>query len=382
MPRLTFTLESRAGKMRSRMEDSRLKILSKVMPSVPTLAGSSPRIRRIDLLGVHVPLKKVVKHASHSRSDSENLVVRVELAGGQEGYGEGVPRSYVTGETIESTFATLSGQDWARRIGRPGNFAEVVDRLKTLTVPENDADSRGMAGNAAHCALELAVLDAYGRHFGEPVGRAVELADVPGLVSFPRPRKVRYGTAITADTRFQELRSAFKFYVYAFGNVKAKVGVAGQDDVRRVRWFRWMLGPKVDLVLDANEAWSAEELLERVRPLARYSIEAIEQPVPHAEVQKLAALRRRLGVPVMLDESLCGYPDAVAAVREGTADLFNVRLSKCGGILPSLRIIGLARRLRAGRAAWLPSRRDGHPLRRGPASGQPRQRPALGRRFV
>ena len=44
-----------------------------------------------------------------------------------------------------------------------------------------------MAGNAARCALELAVLDAYGRRFGEPLGRAVELADVPGLPRSPAP---------------------------------------------------------------------------------------------------------------------------------------------------------------------------------------------------
>ena len=40
-----------------------------------------------------VPLKKEIKHASHSRTESENLVVRVELANGQAGYGEGVPRA-------------------------------------------------------------------------------------------------------------------------------------------------------------------------------------------------------------------------------------------------------------------------------------------------
>ncbi len=49
-------------------------------------------------------------------------------------------------------------------------------------------------------------------------------------------------------------------------------------------------------------------------------------------------------MPVMLDESVCGYPDAVAAVKQTLADMLNVRLSKCGGILPSLRIIGLAQR--------------------------------------
>ena len=55
----------------------------------------------------------------------------------------------------------------------------------------------------------------------------------------------------------------------------------------------------------------------------------------------------------MLDESLCGYPDALAAVERRTADLLNVRLSKCGGILPSLRIIALAQTIGSGRAARL-----------------------------
>ncbi len=79
-------------------------------------------------------------------------------------------------------------------------------------------------------------------------------------------------------------------------------------------------------------------------PLLPFGPSALEQPVPHAQVGALAELRPRLGVPVMLDESLCGYPDAQAAVDDRTADLLNVRLSKCGGIFPSLRIIGLARR--------------------------------------
>ena len=126
--------------------------------------------------------------------------------------------------------------------------------------------------------------------------------------------------------------------------MKTKVGVAGQDDERRIKWFRRILGPWVDLRLDANEAWPAAGLLERVEPLRRFSLSVLEQPVPHAEVMALSDLRRQLGVPVMLDESLCGYPDAVSAVKNTTADMLNVRLSKCGGIFPSLRIIGLAQR--------------------------------------
>jgi L-alanine-DL-glutamate epimerase-like enolase superfamily enzyme len=301
-------------------------------------------ITSLRLFKVAVPLKKVVRHASFERSVSENLVVRVTLSDGVTGYGEGVPRSYVTGETLESTFAVLEARDWARMIGRPESFAQVVAQLETLTLPEIESDPRGMFGNAARCALELAILDAYGRRFGESVGRAVDLANIEGLRRFPSPRRVRYSGAITADSSRAERISALKMRVYGFHQVKIKVGSQGQDDARRLEKMRWFLGRRIDVRLDANEAWPASELLERVEPLRRFAPTALEQPVPHAEVRALAELRPRLGIPVMLDESLCGYPDALAAIEQGTADILNVRLSKCGGIIPSLRIIGLAQR--------------------------------------
>jgi muconate cycloisomerase len=313
-----------------------------------TINRAGFRISRIDLHCAAVPLKKTVKHASHSRDTSENLVVRVELATGQAGYGEGVPRPYVTGETIESTFKTLEQEDWASIMGIPPNFPEAVRRLESWALRETEEDPRGMAGNAARCALELALLDVYGRAFDQSVGRAVELANLPGLQRSSVPRNVRYSAAITAESRLKELWSALKFRLYGFRDVKAKVGVEEQDDNHRIKWIRQILGPSTDLRLDANEAWPASELLERMEPLRRFRISALEQPVPHAEVSALADLRRELGIAVMLDESLCGYPDAVAAIKLGTADMFNVRLSKCGGILPSLRIMATAQRTGIG----------------------------------
>jgi L-Ala-D/L-Glu epimerase len=301
-------------------------------------------ISHLKLFKVAVPLKKVVRHASFERSVSENLVVRVTLSDEVTGYGEGVPRSYVTGETLESAFAALEAQDWARMIGRPASFAQVVERLETLTLPEIESDPRGMFGNAARCALELAILDAYGRRFGESVGRAVDLAKVEGLRRFASPRRVRYSGAITAESPRAERISALKMRIYGFHQAKIKVGSKGQDDARRLEKMRRFLGRRMDIRLDANEAWPASELIERIEPLRRVGPTALEQPVPHAEVLALAELRPRLGIPVMLDESLCGWPDALAAVKQGTADLLNVRLSKCGGIIPSLRIIGLAQR--------------------------------------
>ena len=124
------------------------------------------------------------------------------------------------------------------------------------------------------------------------------------------------------------------------------------------------------------------ELRDKIEPLLQFGISCVEQPVPHAEVGRLAELRQQIGVPVMLDESLTSMADAQAAIAGRTCDLFNIRLSKCGGFLASLRLAALAHDGRAGLSAWLPSGRVGHPLGRGPALGVQRRRHSLPRRLV
>jgi L-Ala-D/L-Glu epimerase len=300
--------------------------------------------RSIDLLHVLVPLRKPIKHASFERGSSDNLVVRVTLGDGTVGHGEGVPRPYVTGETIESTFASLARLDLPRLLGEPADLPDLVRRLETFTLPESEDDPRGMAGNAARCALELALLDAYARRDGRSVGDAVRMVASARDLLRPEAGPVRYSGAITAETSWKEVNSALKMWLYGFAQVKVKVGVPGQDDPARLARLRLIMGRRMDIRIDANEAWAAGEVVDRMASLVAHHPSALEQPVPHAEVDALAELRPRLGVPVMLDESLCGYPDAVHAVEKGTADLLNVRLSKCGGIIPTLKIMELARR--------------------------------------
>ncbi|GAC1465322.1 MAG: dipeptide epimerase [Isosphaeraceae bacterium] len=299
-------------------------------------------IRTIELFHVAVPLRTKVRHASHERTVSDNLIVKVTLDSGEFGYGEGVPRSYVTGETVASTFATLRSIDLAQQVGRPTTYDQVVSRLERLEFPETQADSRGMMGNSARCAFELAALDAYGQRFQQGLGHAVRKVKAPGLEYSLNPTRVRYSGAITAGTRSRERASAWKLWLYGFREIKLKIGLSDQDDPARLRTLRKILGPRVDLRLDVNEAWAAVEVVERTRSLLPYFPSVLEQPVKHEESGALAELRPHIGMPVMLDESLCGYPDAVRAIEQKTADLFNVRLSKCGGIIPSLRIMGLA----------------------------------------
>jgi muconate cycloisomerase len=120
------------------------------------------------------------------------------------------------------------------------------------------------------------------------------------------------------------------------------------NDAAAVRRIRRAAGPKFDLRIDANEAWTCENLEAKLAPLLPYQISSLEQPVPHADVEGLAAVRKRIETPIMLDESVCSLGDAQRAIERGTCDLFNIRLSKCGGFVNSLRIAAAARRAGLG----------------------------------
>jgi muconate cycloisomerase len=152
---------------------------------------------------------------------------------------------------------------------------------------------------------------------------------------------VQYSAVIDAGAASLRRKSLVR-RLYGFRDCKVKVGAQGDDDVVRLRLIRRWIGRRMDLRVDANEAWHAEELPARIDALRPFNISCIEQPVPHAEVSALAAVREHTDMQVMLDESLTSAADARAAIAGKTCDLFNIRLSKCGGYLASLRLAAMA----------------------------------------
>jgi muconate cycloisomerase len=299
------------------------------------------RIRRLTAIIVRLPLKRAFHHASATRHDSENVMVRCELADGTVGWGEGVPRSYVTGETSAGCLAQLAATPIAEQVSADcGNWSEALGLCERFAPTVDRADPRGCYGNALRCAVELSILDAFGRHFGEPISVAATHFE-PARPILKSQSVVHYSAVIDSGTRALWRKSLVR-RLYGFRHCKVKVGAAGDNDVARLRTIRSWIGPRVDLRIDANEAWHVAELRDKLVLLTPFGISCVEQPVPHAEVGALADLRGYIGVPVMLDESLTSLADAKAAIAGRTCDLFNIRLSKCGGFLASLRLAAVA----------------------------------------
>jgi L-alanine-DL-glutamate epimerase-like enolase superfamily enzyme len=299
------------------------------------------RIRKLTAHVARLPLKRLFKHASASRHQSDNVLICCELEDGSTGWGEGVPRSYVTGEMPDGCLAQLAATPIADQLSRDcSSWPDVIKLCEQFQPAVDRQDPRGCYGNALRCAVELSVLDAYGRLFGEPISRAAgHYASAQPILA--QSAAVRYSAAIDSDNRGLVRKSLIR-RAYGFRHCKVKVGAAGDDDVARLQTIRRWIGSRMDLRLDANEAWTAPDAHANIEALLKYGISCIEQPVPHEEVGKLAELRKNIAVPIMFDESLTSIIDAQAAIDGRTCDLFNIRLSKCGGFFASLQLAAMA----------------------------------------
>jgi muconate cycloisomerase len=226
--------------------------------------------------------------------------------------------------------------------------ADAVDQFALANVPPDPGVVvRECFGNVVRCALEMAILDAACRVEGCSVGDLI--LRLPDAAGFATPvDEVFYSGAVTSVSSRKQWISALKMRLFAFRTVKVKVGTEGIRDEDCLRRVRTIVGRKVNLRLDANEAWRCEDVAAKMNRLMKYQPTSLEQPVAHANVAGLKQVRAEITVPVMLDESLCCPEDAHRAIEGGWCDLFNIRLSKCGGIVRSVRLAMMARQAGLG----------------------------------
>ncbi|MCM2369156.1 enolase C-terminal domain-like protein [Aporhodopirellula aestuarii] len=300
------------------------------------------RISELTGMIVRLRLRKEFKHASFSRSWSDNFIVRCRLDDGTVGWGEGIPRTYVTGESPEGAMEQLAATNLSQQLAADcKTWHDVIEMCEGYHPVVHDKNPRGCLANAHRCAVELSILDAYGKAFESP------LSDVTQQLPIAQPIHqksdwVQYSSAISTGRPRKEMLSSLAMRIYGFRHCKVKVAMQPDRDALRLKRMRRYVGRKMDLRVDANEAWCPAEVSSRIEELEPYGVSCAEQPVHHADVETLAAVRKQVRTPLMLDESLTSEFDAARAIENETCDLFNIRLSKCGGFISSLKLAAMA----------------------------------------
>jgi len=299
---------------------------------------SSPRICGADLFEVDLPFHRAFRHAAAARDTSSSLFLRVMTDDGQVGFGEALPRSYVTGEARETAFDLLATRVLPRLLG--ATFASLTQLHQFLASCDGRAPADwvepAVPQVAAWTAVDLALLDVFGRAFAVELRRGLEgergTASVP-LDEAPWPRGLRYSLVLSGDGGTRSIISLLKARVYGLDDVKVKVD---RDSEAGVRLARRVLGQHARIRVDSNMAWSRAHARAAMPRLARQGVESFEQPLAADDLEGLARLRAETGLAVVADESFHDRSSLDRLIAAGACGAVNVRIAKCGGLVAAV----------------------------------------------
>lgn len=145
----------------------------------------------------------------------------------------------------------------------------------------------------------------------------------------PWPRPVRDSVPVNAIVPAVDAQTAHEM-ARASGCTTVKVKVAEGDDEARVEAVRDALGPNGRIRIDVNGAWDVDTAVKRIGVLGRYGLEYVEQPV--ATLEEMAALRRRVDVPLAADESVRTAEDPLRVRGLEAADVVVLKVQPLGGV--------------------------------------------------
>jgi len=268
-----------------------------------------------------------IKHNLATHQGSENLVLRVTTDEGMRGFGEGVPRAFVTGELLSDSLLFL------RQVLAPAILIREFPSTQALLQDLKSLYEQTQAQRhpAAFCALETALLDAAGRTWNMPVTELIG----------PKLRTSLEYSAVIPLMAPESMRNLFRLVKMNHMHfVKLKVGTS--DDLSTLRLAREELGDDVDIRVDANSAWTPSEAIARLKEMQPYGVSAVEQPVAKSDFAGLKQVSDAVQIPVIADESLCNEHDARNLIALKACRIFNIRLSKCGGLGAATRIREMA----------------------------------------
>lgn len=286
------------------------------------------KLSDFQIFSLRIPFKLKFSHSLATRSVSESVLLALADTQGHQGYGEGTPRPYVTGETIDGTMRVL--QEILPDLSTEQmESVQDIDRLLSAYPALDTAPS-------ARCALELALLDLLGQNMRQSVLQ---------LLGTPQTEAIYYSAVISSETPEAVAKIAKQVAAIHIRQVKLKVGANREANRANIGVLREILGDSVDIRADANASWTPDDAVAHINDLVELGVFYVEQPLPAGDRNVWQTLQRRLpaAAKVYVDESICTLDDARWLAEHRAVSGFNLKISKHGGILPSLEIHRMAR---------------------------------------
>lgn len=279
-------------------------------------AGALPRVDRISLRHVALPLRDAFTTSFMTKTERHSIIVEVS-GNGLQGYAECVAGSgpYYSPETIGTAWHIMEDYLIPRMLetNRPH-----PEQVWDLFVP--------IKGNRmAKAGVEMAYWDFVARSLHIP------LAQLLGGIRDRVPVGVSIG--------IQESPEALVAKVAAHlvdGYKRVKLKIAPGRDVEYVKAVRRRF-PDIRLQVDANSAYTLDDIrvFQEMGPM---NLLLIEQPLADDDIIDHAKLQQQIKTPICLDESIHSPVDAQHAIDLGSCKIINIKPGRVGGYRQSIDI--------------------------------------------
>ncbi|MBS3820677.1 MAG: hypothetical protein KGY81_02820 [Phycisphaerae bacterium] len=291
---------------------------------------------QLDIYRVALPMRTFV-HAAADRNLAESVVVRLTYSDGVVGWGETLPREYVTGETLDGVVNDIVEHIWPACL--EGGLLEPSDHPKEIP-----ATGGGRRFNAAAAVVDIAALRRILHRPGE-----VSPTVLQAIAGRPRLRNVIDAKVSGVLGWNDPGKTACRLRLMKWGDMrdyKLKLGLGEDVDRENLRIVhrklgRWLKKGEATLRVDINGGWDEEATPQRVEELKHYHVCCVEQPV-FCSAGRFVELARRCELPLMADECLLTERHAKTLLAEPQRIWWNLRISKNAGLLPTLKLMQLA----------------------------------------
>ena len=287
------------------------------------------KIDRIETRLYRIPLPTPVEAASHGvMREFDMVAVRLRDADGATGCGYTILNARHGGgaaAVINNVFAPIVLSEDPRRI----------EWLWARMWRSHHYSGRGGLVSFAIAAVDTALWDLRGRALREPLWR---------LLGGHRPEVRAYAGNIDLNfPREKLLEGVSRSLAAGFRSVKMRVGKPSlREDVERVAAVRDLIGPDIELMTDANEAWRTDQATRAFRALRDFDLVWIEEPIRPDDYAGYAHLRAHGGIPVAAGENLHTLAEFTALIATGGVDFPEPDLTTCGGITAWMKVARLA----------------------------------------
>lgn len=282
-------------------------------------------IERVDCMLVDLEPATVRVDAMQSFVKQETVFVTVETSDGLRGTGY----SYTIGTGGRAILSMLREHLAAALIGRD---ARHVEALWSHMVDQTRATTVGPITSLALAAVDTALWDLRCRRAQE------SLWSLAGGAHDRLPLYDTEGGWLHLPTE-EIVAGAKRAKENGLCGVKLKVGKPSiAEDVERLSAVREAVGDAVEIMVDANQAFSGAEAMRRAHAYERLGIAWFEEPLPADDLAGHVRLARSSSVPVAVGESLYSVQRFGDYLAAGAAGIVQVDVARVGGITPWLKV--------------------------------------------